>query len=346
MSYGAGPSYQVSDSSSSSSSDESYHEDPTPEFDMQTQDTEFQWNHMMLQQQMIVQQYYLMQSQNASLWGGSLPGHVVIQRGRQTGATLLKNDYFGENPTYESKFRRRFRMSRELFLRIRRSLKEHLSLWKTSYDAARRPADSFEQYFRIGESTLLDYVKHFCRDIVTVFGPTYLRKPNADDIERLLQVAKHRGFPGMLGSLDCMHWEWKNCPTANAGAYRGQNKGCTMILEAVASYDTWIWHAFFGLLGTNNDVNVLHKFNLFQDLTNGTSLPANYSIKGKNYKVGYYLADGIYPKWSTLVQTIRVPTCEKERYFVKKQESYRKDVERAFGVLQARFAIVRGAARL
>ncbi|GFY92261.1 hypothetical protein Acr_08g0006570 [Actinidia rufa] len=90
MSYGVGPSYQVSDSSSSSSSDESYHEDPAPEFDMQTQDTESQWNHMMLQQQMIAQQYYLMQSQNASLWGGSLPGHAVIQRGRQTGATLLK----------------------------------------------------------------------------------------------------------------------------------------------------------------------------------------------------------------------------------------------------------------
>ena len=130
-----------------------------------------------------------------------------------------------------------------------------------------------------------------------------------------------------------MQWEWKNCPTANAEAYRGRNKGCTMILEAVVSYDTWIWHAFFGLLRTNNDVNVLHKSNLFQDLTNGTSLPVNYSIKGKNYKVGYYLEYGIYPKWSTFVQTICVSTCEKERYFVKKQESYRKDVERAFGVL-------------
>ena len=69
MSYGAGPSYQVSDSSSSSSGDESYHENPTLEFDMQMQDIECQWNHIMLQQQMIVQQYYLMQSQNASLWG-------------------------------------------------------------------------------------------------------------------------------------------------------------------------------------------------------------------------------------------------------------------------------------
>ncbi|CAN1120896.1 hypothetical protein LINPERHAP1_LOCUS17238 [Linum perenne] len=29
----------------------------------------------------------------------------------------------------------------------------------------------------------------------------------AYDIERLLHVGQQRGFPGMLGSIDCMHWE-------------------------------------------------------------------------------------------------------------------------------------------
>ena len=204
----------------------------------------FQWNNIILQQQTVAQQYYLMQSQNPSLWGGSVSGHAVINCGREAGATLLRNDYFSENSRFESKFRRWFRMSRDLFLRIRRGLKQHSSMWKTTYNAARTPglssyqkmcafiqflaygtaADLFDQYFRIGESTLLDYVKHFCRDIVTVFGPTYLRKPNTEDIERLLQVAEARGFLRMLGSLDCMYYEWKNCPTANAGAYHGEKQ--------------------------------------------------------------------------------------------------------------------------
>jgi hypothetical protein len=70
-----------------------------------------------------------------------------------------------------------------------------------------------------------------------------------------------------------------------------------------------------------------------------------YKINGHDYDMGYYLADGIYPSWSTFVKSKKVPANVKDQNFTKAQESQRKDVERAFGVLQARFAIVRGAAR-
>ena len=75
-------------------------------------------------------------------------------------------------------------------------------------------------------------------------GKSYLRPPNAEDIARLLQKAEERGFPGMISSIDCMHWEWEKCPTAWHGQYRGHFKKPTIILEAVASYDLRIWHAF------------------------------------------------------------------------------------------------------
>ena len=71
----------------------------------------------------------------------------------------------------------------------------------------------------------------------------------------------------------------------------------------------------------------------------------NYSINGHDYTMGYYLVDGIYPPWSTFVKT-SAPQGRKRSLFATTQESTRKDVERAFGVLQARFAIVRGLAHL
>ncbi|CAL2225354.1 unnamed protein product [Prunus armeniaca] len=65
----------------------------------------------------------------------------------------------------------------------------------------------------------------------------------------------------MIGSIDCMHWQWKNCPTVWQGDYGNRKCQKSIILEAVA-------------------------------------------------------------------------------------EGYRKDVERCFGILQARWAIIKGAARM
>ncbi|XP_060178183.1 uncharacterized protein LOC132608125 [Lycium barbarum] len=126
---------------------------------------------------------------------------------------------------------------------------------------------------------------------------------------------------------------------------KGRSGSPTIILEVVADYDLWMWHAYFGMPGTNNDINVLESSHLFSNLAKGIAPPAHYVIQGKEYDVGYYLADDIYPKWSTLVQTIREPRSPKKKYFSMKQGSCRKYVERALGVLQARFAIIAGPSR-
>ncbi|RWR74380.1 RNA polymerase I termination factor [Cinnamomum micranthum f. kanehirae] len=80
-------------------------------------------------------------------------------------------------------------------------------------------------------------------------------------------------------------------------------------------------------------------------LSEGRAPSANYSINGHEYTTCYYLADGIYPSWVTFIKTIPCLNGPKATNFATAQESARKDVERAFGVLQAHFAIVRGPAR-
>ena len=95
----------------------------------------------------------------------------------------------------------------------------------------------------------------------------------------------------------------------------------------------------------NNDINVLEGSHVFSELAQGCALAVNYSINGHDYTIGYYLVDDMYPKWSTFAKTIPSPLGDKRKLFAKAQEAYRKDVERAFRVLQARFAIVRGPAQ-
>jgi len=71
---------------------------------------------------------------------------------------------------------------------------------------------SYYEYLKIGASTALECMKNFTLGVIEVFGDEYLRKPNQANVDRLLQVAKGQDFPGLLGSIDCMHWEWKNYP--------------------------------------------------------------------------------------------------------------------------------------
>jgi len=71
-----------------------------------------------------------------------------------------------------------------------------------------------------------------------------------------------------------------------------------------------------------------------------------YIVNGHQYNIGYFLSDGIYPKWATFVKTIPFYEGPKAKLFAKRQEVVRKDVKRAFGLLQALFAIARGPARL
>ncbi|XP_071688523.1 uncharacterized protein [Rutidosis leptorrhynchoides] len=150
----------------------------------------------------------------------------------------------------------------------------------------------------------------------------------------------------MLGSLDCMHSAWKNCPYRYKGHYtRGDHGYPTIMLEVVASYDLWIWHAYFGPAGSNNDINVLNRSDLFNDLLQDTTPPCIFSVSECNFNKCYYLTDGIYPEWATLVKSFKSPPTPEAAKFKRFQEVARKDTERAFGVLQGRWTIIKNSCR-
>ncbi|XP_074376738.1 uncharacterized protein LOC141718253 [Apium graveolens] len=66
-------------------------------------------------------------------------------------------------------------------------------------------ADAVDDYVCIGKSTAIECLKKFVTDIILIFENEYLRKPNSNDVQRLLKMGEARDFPGMMGSIDCMH---------------------------------------------------------------------------------------------------------------------------------------------
>ena len=116
-------------------------------------------------------------------------------------------------------------------------------------------------------------------------------------------------------------------------------------MEAVASKDLYFWHAFVGVPGSCNDINCLDRSPFALNYLQSRAKDFPFLVNGKQYHGAYFLEDGIYPPHSYFVKTVPIPHGINECNFAKEQESVRKDVERAFGILQTRFWIVCNAAR-
>jgi hypothetical protein len=58
--------------------------------------------------------------------------------------------------------------------------------------------DSKDKYLRIGDSTAIESMYRFCRAVVNIFGPHYLREPNEEDSSPIMAQNEARGFRRML----------------------------------------------------------------------------------------------------------------------------------------------------
>ena len=130
------------------------------------------------------------------------------------------------------------------------------------------------------------------------------------------------------------------CPNALKGQYPKGNTYPTVVLEAVASQDLWFWHGFFGSPGSINDINVLGNSPIFCKLLDGRDPDTSFTLRGTDFRFGYYLVDGIYPELSVFVKTLSFPNDPVRRRYKTVQEKARKDIERAFGALKKRFKIL------
>ncbi|XP_013624960.1 uncharacterized protein LOC125583368 [Brassica napus] len=112
---------------------------------------------------------------------------AYIEQNREGGQDRVWNDYFSEDSTFSSQlFRRRFRMNKDLFLRIVHGLSENIPFFQQRRDATGRfglsalqkctaaicmlaygsAADTVDEYLRLGETTALSCLHNFTDGII------------------------------------------------------------------------------------------------------------------------------------------------------------------------------------
>jgi len=118
--------------------------------------------------------------------------------------------------------------------------------------------DRTDEYVRMSASTIAMSVRELMRFIVDEFGPSYLRPPTTEELQRIPPRNAERGMPVCMGSLDCSHWEWRNCPEAFAGMNQNRHGKRSVVMETVCDEDLWICHLFVWCPVSHNDLNVMH----------------------------------------------------------------------------------------
>ncbi|KAL7600927.1 hypothetical protein Lser_V15G23011 [Lactuca serriola] len=161
---------------------------------------------------------------------------TTLNRDCEEGHKRLVHDYFVDDCVYQPKdFKRRFCLRKSVFQRIVNAMESRYEYFQLRYDARGKRSftglqkcaaaiklmamgespDSIDDYMRMSERTARKSLYRLARGVIETFGYKYLRKPSLNDIQQLYPAHEERhGFPGMLGSIDCTKWIWRNCPVA------------------------------------------------------------------------------------------------------------------------------------
>jgi hypothetical protein len=156
------------------------------------------------------------------------------------------------------------------------------------------PGDAKFEYLCIDDSTAIESLYKFYRAVIVIFGPHYLRGSNQEDTTCIMAQMMLKDFLECLkASITCTGHRRIAYFLGKIYANKGHIGYCSVMLEAMDDYDLWIWHLFFGMPGSDNDINMLKRPLVFARLVEGHAPSCNYEINSHRYTKSYYILDDI-----------------------------------------------------
>ncbi|GKB57977.1 putative nuclease HARBI1 isoform X2 [Tanacetum coccineum] len=212
-----------------------------------------------------------------------------------------------EKELRDEAFRRRFRMNKVLFMRIVDALSDHYEYFKQRNDALGIRGLSPIQKFT---AAIRQLAYGTPAEVMTILR-----------ISEVLPLNAKRTFVRYVSAvLIACHWLGKMSSSLgkviHTRGIRCLKKFCQVVIEIFG-------HVYLRRPSVEDVERILH-------------------LHSEHHG---FPADGIYPEWATIVKSFPCPQDPQRKKFKEMQEAARKYMEREFGVLQSRWAIIRGAAR-
>jgi len=117
-----------------------------------------------------------------------------------------------------------------------------------------------------------------------------------------------RGFPGCVGSVDCVHIGWDRCPTQYTNVYTGKELFPSIAYEGICTSRKFIQSVTVGHPGTRNDKHIVRTDDSVLELLygNGWLNSKNWQCCGpegqtRTFRGVYLICDGGYHRWPCLI---------------------------------------------
>lgn len=193
--------------------------------------------------------------------------------------------------------------------------------------------------FGIAKSTVCSIVHEFCRAVRQVLMPEYIKLPQGEELQEVVQGFKQRwGFPQCGGAVDGSHIPII-APEENHADYFNRKGWHSVILQGVVDHRFCFTNINAGWPGSVHDARVLRNSHIYSLAERGELFPPDTEdIMGIQVPI-MLLGDPAYPLRSWLLKGYSdtgTLTAE-QKYFNERHSRARMTVECAFGRLKGRW---------
>jgi hypothetical protein len=206
--------------------------------------------------------------------------------------------------------------------------------------------ESASEESRIPLATCYSIFKSFCHGFVDEFYDEFVFFPQGEQIQKVNDTYSKVGFPGACGSMDVTHLRWDACPKDMTNFYKGRYPYPTVATQAIVDHNRRILYLSELFHGKENDKTITVNDPFCVSVIHGKLSQVEYCLyneHGQRTRAhgGYFIVDGGYQNIACFVDPLSDAITLSEIKWSEYLTSVRKDVECTFGILKARFRILK-----